>query len=120
MWGSFISFLTSSAFTSLSEELRRAYQAKLDADNNSQKIAADELISKLHLQQQLLIVEQKRWYTAWIRPMLALPVVVFVWKIIVWDTVLGLGVTQEPGDLIRWIVLTTIGAFLLTRPFERK
>jgi hypothetical protein len=38
----------------------------------------------------LIIVEQGRWYNAIIQPPLALPVVIFMWKVIVWDKVLAL------------------------------
>jgi hypothetical protein len=31
----------------------------------------------------LIIAEQGRWYTAIIRPLLALPVVIFMWKVII-------------------------------------
>jgi len=61
----------------------------------------------------LIIAEQGRWYTAIIRPLLALPVVVFMWKVIVWDKVLGLGSTDAlAGDVAAWsgaIVTTYVG-----------
>ena len=47
----------------------------------------------------MLIAEQGRWYTAIIRPLLALPVIIYLWKVIVWDNVLGLGSTDPiAGD----------------------
>jgi len=59
------------------------------------------------------MAEQGRWYTAIIRPLLALPVVVFMWKVIVWDKVLGLGTTDAlTGDVALWsgaIVTTYVG-----------
>ena len=61
----------------------------------------------------LIIAEQGRWYTAIIRPLLALPVVIFMWKVIVWDKVLGLGSTDAlTGDVATWsgaIVTTYVG-----------
>ena len=61
----------------------------------------------------LIMAEQGRWYTAIIRPLLALPVVVFMWKVIVWDKVLGLGTTDAlTGDVALWsgaIVTTYVG-----------
>ncbi len=50
----------------------------------------------------LIMAEQGRWYTAIIRPLLKLPVVVFMWKVIVRDKVLGLGSTDAlTGDASR-------------------
>ena len=114
-----LKFFGGGILESVGNQLNRAYKAKLDADTNEKKLASQELITTLQLQQSLLVEEQKRWLTAWIRPALALPVVIFVWKIVVWDTVLGLGWTPNPGELVQWTVITTIGAYMITRPFER-
>jgi hypothetical protein len=61
----------------------------------------------------IIIAEQGRWYTAMIRPLLALPVIVYLWKVIVWDKVLGWGTTDAiAGDVGVWagtIVTTYVG-----------
>ncbi len=61
----------------------------------------------------VIIAEQGRWYTAMIRPLLALPVIIYLWKVIVWDKVLGLGTTDTiGGDVGVWagtIVTTYVG-----------
>jgi hypothetical protein len=48
-----------------------------------------------------------------IRPLLALPVIIYLWKVIVWDKVLGLGTTDViGGDVGIWagmIVTTYVG-----------
>jgi hypothetical protein len=51
----------------------------------------------------IIIAQQGRWYTAIIRPLLAAPVVIYLWKVIVWDIVLGLGTTDAVGgDVAQW------------------
>jgi hypothetical protein len=58
----------------------------------------------------IIIAEQGRWYTAIIRPLLAAPVIVYLWKVIVWDEVLGLGSTDAlAGDVATWagLIITT-------------
>ena len=61
----------------------------------------------------IIIAEQGRWYTAVIRPLLALPVIIYLWKVIVWDKVLGWGTTDAiAGDVGVWagtIVTTYVG-----------
>ena len=48
-----------------------------------------------------------------IRPLLALPVIIYLWKVIVWDKVLGWGTTDAiAGDVGVWagtIVTTYVG-----------
>lgn len=58
---------------------------------------------------KLIVAEQGRWYTALPRPLFAGAFIVYVWKVVVWDKVLGLGVTDPlKGDVADWamIVLT--------------
>jgi hypothetical protein len=93
-----------------------AYRAKLTATNTSERIAADLAARELdverreqELRTELLVAEQGRWYTALPRPLFALAFVVYVWKVVVWDKVLGLGTTDPlTGDVAQWamIVLT--------------
>ncbi len=120
MLSTILSWLSGGVINQVTDALTDAYRAKLTAQNNTEKLEAEMTISQLEARQRVLLAEQGRWYTAWIRPALAAPVVLFVWKIIVWDTILGWGVTPNPGDIVNWIVVTTIGAYFLTRPFERK
>lgn len=120
MWTKILGFFTSAAFGNITSELQKAYQAKLTAETSEAKLEAEKYISHLQAQQSILLAEQQRWLTAWIRPALAAPVVAYVWKLIVYDTMLGLGVTPDPGSFVNWIVVTVIGAYMLTRPFERR
>jgi hypothetical protein len=94
----------------------KAYQAKLSATNTSEKIAADLAARELSVEQreaelatQVTVAEQGRWYTALPRPLFAFAFIIYVWKVVVWDKVLGLGSTDPlSGDISQWamIVLT--------------
>jgi hypothetical protein len=97
-----------------------AYRAKLSAQNSEGQMAADlaakAIAAEIEARKSadaLIMAEQGRWYTAIIRPLLALLVVVFMWKVIVWDKVLGLGTTDAlTGDVALWsgaIVTTYVG-----------
>jgi hypothetical protein len=93
-----------------------AYRAKLSAENTSEKIAADLAARQLDVEQrerelaaQVVIAEQGRWFTALPRPLFAFAFVIYIWKVVVWDRVLGLGTTDAlGGDVAQWamIVLT--------------
>ncbi len=96
--------------------LINAYKAKLDAANIHDRIAADlaakEIAAEIEARKQasaVIIAEQGRWYTAVIRPLLALPIIIYLWKVIVWDKVLGLGSTDPiTGMIADWtgLILT--------------
>ncbi len=93
-----------------------AYKAKLGAENTSEKIAANLAARELAVEQrekevdaQIVIAEQGKWYTALPRPLFAFAFVIYVWKVIVFDKVLGWGTTDPlTGDVSQWamIVLT--------------
>lgn len=93
-----------------------AYRAKLSAENTSEKIAADLAARELGVEQRerelatkVVIAEQGRWYTALPRPLFAFAFIIYVWKVVVWDKVFGLGSTDAlSGDVAQWatIVLT--------------
>jgi hypothetical protein len=88
-----------------------AYKAKLSSENTHEKIAADLASRELAVEQredelrtQLLISEEGHWYTALPRPLFAYCVVFYFAKVIVWDTVLGLGSTPAiHGDVATWM-----------------
>lgn len=96
-----------------------AYRARLAAENTSEKIAAELAARELAVEQrerelatQLVIAEQGRWYAALPRPLFAFAFIIYVWKVVVFDKVLGGWThgTTDPlsGDVAQWamIVLT--------------
>ncbi|HVZ50465.1 MAG TPA: hypothetical protein VG986_00740 [Pseudolabrys sp.] len=112
MWG----WLASLIGGPILNGLIAGYKAKLEAGNTSERIAADLAARELAVEQrerelatQVVIAEEGRWYTALPRPLFALAFIIYVWKVVVWDKVLGLGSTDPlSGDVAQWamIVLT--------------
>jgi hypothetical protein len=71
-----------------------AYQAKLAAagtkDAKATELAIAEIqgeIAARSAAKEVIIAEQGHWYTAVIRPLFALPFVIFIWKVVVVDKV---------------------------------
>jgi hypothetical protein len=97
-----------------------AYRAKLESKNTEGAQAVEvtraALLAEIEVRKSanaIIIAEQGRWYTAVVRPLLALPVIIYLWKVIVWDIVLGWGTTDPiAGDVGVWagtIVTTYVG-----------
>lgn len=97
-----------------------AYRAKLEAagtqDAQAVDLAKKEIEAEIAARaaaSQVIIAEQGRWYTAIIRPLLALPVIIYFWKVIVWDKVFGWGSTDAltgvVGEWAGWIVVAYVG-----------
>ena len=104
----------------IANRLQRAYEAKLRAQNDRERIAAEVRIKQLEAQQRVLLAEQKSRLTRWIRPAFALPFIIYDFKIVVWDKVLGLGTTDPLSPEFWQLQMIVFGAYFLTRPFERR
>jgi hypothetical protein len=96
-----------------------AYRAKLAATNTADALAVD--LAKKEIEADIaaraeatkvIMVEQGRWYTAIIRPLFAFPLVIYFWKIILWDKVLGFGTTDPlTGVVGEWAGIIIVAYF---------
>jgi len=110
MWTWLLSFLTGPLLQSALD----AYKARLKLQDSTDQKALELLEAEIQAEiaaraqaTQLLIAEQGHWYTAIIRPLFALPFIVFIFKVIIWDKCLGLG-TTDAIDPNLWYVCQTI------------
>lgn len=116
----FLNFLGGGALKTVTDGIVQARRDAANAKNDSERIAAEEKMANLNAQRDILLAEQGNWLTRWIRPAIAAPFVIYLWKLVLYDKVLGLGATDDLSpDLWKlfWIV---IGAYFLTRPFEKR
>jgi hypothetical protein len=122
MWTLILNFLGGPVISGLIS----AYKARLSATNTQDQMALDLLQREVEADiaaraeaTRLLIAEQGHWYTAIIRPLFAAPFVVFAFKVVVWDKVLGWGVTDafDPNmwGVFRAIVVSYFGATAVER-----
>ncbi len=119
MWMTILSFVGGPVVSGLI----KAYQAKLAAGNTSEKIASETASSEIAAQtaetnaiMQYRIAEIGHWYEP--DKLMGYAVAVYLGKLLIWDKVLGLGVTDP---LLGWsgTVSTTIVAFYFgKRSFE--
>ncbi len=83
----------------------RAYETKLKAGNTSEKIASELAVRELEVQQREIEVagEYRRALIGhWYEPinLLAYIIVLYVFVVVVWDTILGMGVTNPVGGSV--------------------
>lgn len=119
MFGMVLSWLGGGGIAAIGKQLNAAYQAKLSAKNETERLQADMDIAQLSARQAVLIAEQGSWMTRWIRPAFAAPFVIYDAKIILWDKVLGWGSTDPLSPEFWQLQMIVFGAFFLARPFEK-
>lgn len=110
MIGWIANIIGSGVIGQIGKELNRAYQAKLDAKNQTERIDADKEIASLEVRKAVLVAEARTSWNIIFRGFLALPFALFVWKVIVWDKLLKLGVT-DPLDDNMWKLLGIVYGF---------
>jgi hypothetical protein len=103
MWLAIVKFLGSAGFSSLVE----AYKAKLAAGSNQDTLAADLAGKDLELQAkereinaQIIKNDEGRWWTAAPRAIVCWAMALFIAKVVIWDTILGWGVTAPIKGLV--------------------
>jgi hypothetical protein len=112
-----LSLFTGPVLNAITGPFLEAYKAKLAAANSQDKLAVELAVKEIEAEIEarkaanaIIIAEQGRWWTSIIRPLAALPVVVYLWKVVVYDKVLGLGTTDAiTGDVATWagVIVTT-------------
>lgn len=95
--------------------LADAYKAKQNAKTDQERIDAERQIAFFQGQIDLAqtAAEHDKWWSP--RTLMGYAASAYVVKIVVYDTVLGLGVTPNPGEQVTAIVLTIIGFYFGSR-----
>jgi hypothetical protein len=103
-----------------------AYRARLDAENSADAHTADLVARELaveqreaELAQQVVIAEQGNVVARLVRPLFALPFIVYAWKIVVWDKVFALGTTDPLGADMTSLMSTIVAAYFGGRTVEK-
>jgi len=99
--------------TSISHDLTAAYQAKLAATNDAERIAADERISILEARKSSILAAQSDPIERWVRVGFALPFVIYINKLVLWDKVLHWGATDGLSSDLNQLMWIVIGGYFV-------
>jgi hypothetical protein len=104
--------------SAITGSLERAYQAKLAAANDTDRIAAEVEIENLKARRDVVISASlnDKWWSP--RTIMGWSAALYVGKIVVWDTVLQWGVTPNPGEQVTMIVMTIVGFYFVAKGAE--
>jgi hypothetical protein len=99
----------------LKDGLVAAQKQWLDANNDASRLKAEENMAYFKGQIELAVAASRydKWYS--VRSLIGYCVVTLVAKLLLWDTVLGWGVTPNPGQLVMWITVTVIGFYFASK-----
>jgi hypothetical protein len=104
---------------SITEQLVKWKLKQADAKTEQARIEAEVEIATLEAQKQVVLAEQSNFFTRMVRPLWAFAFIIYTWKIVVWDKVLGWGVT-DPLDKNMWgLMMVIAGAYFISRSAEK-
>lgn len=112
MWNLLLSLVTG-PLTQISKDLKEAYEAKLNAANDKERIIADERIAVLEARKSSILAAQSDPIERWVRIGFALPFVAYVNKLILWDKVLALGTTDALSPELSQIMMVVLGGYFV-------
>lgn len=105
----------SGPLSDISNDLKEAYQSRLAATNDKERIAADERISLLESRKSIILAAQSDPFERWVRILIAIPFIVYIWKLVIYDKVLEWGITDNLSiDLWNIFYIVLGGYFIQT------
>lgn len=117
----------SDAITNVSKAIADAKIAAINATTEQERIAANERVTALEARRDVLIAEAQAGSKAniWVRTGMALPIAILLWKVFVYDKVLGQWTNGRTDGLdenlwhVVWIVLGFYFLYEVTRVLKR-
>ena len=103
----------------IGKEIRQARKDGLEAKNDADRIEAENVQAQLEARRSVLIAEIDADRTWWVRPALIIPFVIYIWKLVIWDKILKLGVTEDLSPDLWKLFWIMIGFYFLTRGGEK-
>ena len=83
----------------------------IQASTDKEKIEQEERVKALEARRDVLKAESDGRVNGVVRALLAVPVVVFLWKVIIWDKVLALGSTDDLSENLWYVTMMVLGFY---------
>lgn len=87
--------------------------AATQATTDKEKIEQEERVKSLEARRAVMEREADGMINQIVRALLAVPVVVFLWKVIIWDKVLALGTTDDLSENLWYVSMTVLGFYYI-------
>ncbi len=113
MLGTILNFLGGGIIRQIGGQINTAIKTRADATNATERIDADTEIASLQATRDVLKAEARHTWNIIIRAMLAAPFFLFVFKVIVWDKILGLGVTDDLSPDLWNLMMVVYGFYFV-------
>lgn len=87
--------------------------------NTAARIALEGELATLSARREVILAAQADPMERWVRIGFAAPFIIYVWKLLLWDKVLGLGVTDGLSDELSTILYIVLGGYFVDTVVRR-
>lgn len=119
MLSTILGWLTGGGISAVGKQLNKAYQLKLEAKNDEDRIEAEKLIADLRIKHSILLSELSTPSTRWIRPAYAYTFWFYIFCYVVLDHTFNLMEVKVLPELMQQIMLVIISFYFLGRSAEK-
>jgi len=95
----------------IASKIADARIASVQASTDRERIEQEERVRALEARRDVLKAESDGRVNGVIRALLAAPIVVFLWKVIIWDKVLALGSTDDLSENLWYVTMMVLGFY---------
>jgi hypothetical protein len=113
MLATILSWVTGGGVSSITGAIRDMRKDALDAGNTERRIELESTIAVMENRRAVLVAEAKGNWNVFFRMFLAFPFAVFLWKVVIWDKVLGWGVTDDLSPDLWNLMMIVFGFFFV-------
>lgn len=113
MW-TIISQMLGIGLPAIIDKIVEAKKQHVDAKTEAERIASEERIKTLETKRDIILRGQENRLEVIVRVLWALPFIAYVWKLLIWDKLLGWGATDPLSPTLEYILWTVLGgSFIL-------
>ena len=114
MFGGLVGLIANIGLGSIATALKDAFRDRQNAETEQARIAADERIKALEAQRAVLVAEAGSRINALLRAAFAVPVAIYLGKLILWDKAFGLGATDDLSLNLWGYVYMVVGFYFVS------
>lgn len=113
MFASLLKWFVGGGISSIGEQINRWQAIKAKAANDHERLEADKMLATLEASKQVIMQAQRDPIERFIRIGFALPFVVYNAKLVLWDKVLEMGMTDPLSPALLQVQTVVLGGYFL-------
>jgi len=104
---------------SIIEQITKERTKQANAKTEQEKIQSEERIKVLESKREIILQSQKGKVEQWVRVAFAFPFIAYIWKLILWDKVFGLGSTDNLSPTLEYVMWTVLSGYFILSGLDR-